>query len=281
MTATSHNVEQHLRGLRIVPATLQNAQRLLACYNKSFRDDADVLQRICSEQAGVTSVGIDGLTEPRTVSDFETLLGAPETVTLEVPDPLCAEGPPLAFVIVRYASTENASINRFRNYFLGEVFDPGALAFVGTDAEAEFHATISRGNVVYLAEFVSAADSAATLAVMVAAQVVVVERILGIEIAGNVGKCLESASVGNSVNRLGNVPIKKLAASLGMAKVATAIQLRKFSHPSDLTAASHREPDHVVLTFGLYLGSTDVVRRFSAPWKHLLPPHEQLPVNSG
>jgi hypothetical protein len=241
--------------VRIIRPTADNAQRLWLDYQHSYRGDDDLLLRACSPE-----MGVDGLTENLTADDILASMQMPDTITLEAGSAEIADTG--GFVIVRFATQEHGSRQGFRDYFLHKVFPEDALQFGTKEEQSEFFERMKEGLSLYFVEFVSRRGRAASAALVLAAyHEVCVKRQKGSSCTF-VGKCLDSVRVGSCRNVNGNRPVKTLAESLGLRKVAVCDQLRTLHVPAN--ACSHaREKANVsgdtvdaVLTFALYLGET-------------------------
>jgi hypothetical protein len=252
----SQRIEAMLDSVRIVPPTAETATRFSAYYQQAYRDDEDLFARVCDPQQG-----IDGLTERATPAEILRVLQMPDTVAFEVvsKDATSSGG----FLIVSYASGERGSRDRFKKYFLGEVFQPEGLQFASRDEEATFLQLMERGYVAYFAEFVAVGGRVVSGPFILAAyQEICVRRHSGSPFT-IFGKCLDSARIGNCTNLKGNRPVKAMAEALGLVKIALCDEVRKLRTPkcADLLhlAFPHEQsiPENVeaILSFALYRGS--------------------------
>ena len=95
------------------------------------------------------------MTEYLTCRDISRLLHMEDCVTFEVPDGEMPQGPPRAFLMVPFATRHPKSVDRFRQYFLGDVFDSSRLRYSSPAEESAFQGAMAGGNIMYLSEFVS------------------------------------------------------------------------------------------------------------------------------
>jgi hypothetical protein len=266
------DLQSLLASVRCLAASRENAQRLLTAYERAYRTDED-LGRLTGS---VAETAIDGFTEPRTVQDFEQLLAMPDTVAIEIPVKDSLQETPLAMAIVPFATSQANSIDRFRQYYLGDVFDPSALTFHSREAWEDLEEALTQGNVIYPAEMVSIGSRTATMALLVAIQILIAERILGQPQVTVLGKCLDTVTLQTETrqvvtNQHGNRRIKWLAQSLGLQQIATADQSRV------LAPAQPGYPTRTArLTFGLYLGHTAARAAQARTWERFLPTRCEL-----
>jgi len=259
-----------LQSVRSLSPNSHNARRLLAAYQRAYHSDRELCRMLRSSPSN-PQLAIDGMTEPRTAEEFEQLLAAPDTMTLEIPSDQAPNDASLAMVVVPYATASPESIARFRQYYLGDVFAPNSLRFDEPARAHELQQVLDQGNVIYLAELVSDCCPTATLALLIAIQVLVVQRKLGLPSSALLGKCLDFVALRNgsetlAINPHGNRRVKRLATSLGLRRVATA------SQPRPLAPCHSGAPNLTAeLTFGLYLGCTTAVAALADIWGEHLP----------
>jgi hypothetical protein len=252
-------IQALLKRVRLAQPTAENVERLWKCYQHAYRDDNDLLMRTCSKD-----LGIDGLTENLSPDDIAECIRMPDCVVLEV-EPLDSADQG-GFVIVRYASREIASRDRFNAYFLENVFPQDVLRFRTNEDRVEFLKILEHGEVAYFAEFVSTRGRSATTALVLGAYQEVCIRRLGVASCPFVGKCLDSVQIGRCRNLKGNQPVKALAEKLGLEKIALCDQIRRLHLQERSVALSGALPEladasppatiDAVLTFALYCGNT-------------------------
>ena len=205
------------------------------------------------------------------VDDFQRLLTLPDSETVEIPRPGEPQAPPLAFTVLQYATADERSAQRFRDQFLRDDFAAETLQFVGPAQRRQLDEALGRGRVVYLKEIVSGESSAATLALLAASYIGVVQRVLGPGGVTILGKCLEAVAVAGMRNDLGNQPVKRLASSLGLQRLASGFQQRPLRlSPRIALSVGERQPGEAIqaeLEFGLYCGGDEAVRRMIVPWR--------------
>jgi hypothetical protein len=243
-----------LESAQVVEPTLANAARLWRWYEEVFVTDQELLARTCR-----SDLGIDGVTEELNVDDFYHALHMPDTLALEVVP--ANEGQGGGFVIVRYSNRDDDSRARFKEYFFKDVFPIDALQFRSSEDRMDFLRGVDRGQVCYLAEFVSRGGRKVSTALIQAAfEIVCRGRSRGPFTV--FGKCLDAVQIGHCKNSRGNRPVKALAESLGLRKLAWCNQVRPIhlSDQLDLRVYGFPKPTasirlfDAVLTFALYVG---------------------------
>lgn len=258
MATARGQLSRYFSSVRRVEPYETSAKRLWMCYQQAFCSDEALHALVC----GSKSSEIDRLTEEQTPDDILALISMPDSITIEVPSESIPAGPPLAFVTIRFADRDQAAIDRFREYFLHEVFDHRTLRFASEEEHARLVEVMSQGNVAYLAELVSIDNRAATMALLVTAQRLVVTDRMKVPFCNLLGKCLVSAAIGNNVNTLGNRPVLRLAHSLGLTEIARGVQTRSIQIGT--------APEQADLDFGLLLGTTEKVRILELRWASML-----------
>ena len=245
--------------VRRTTPTPGNAKRLWLRYHAAWKDDLTLANLACNAP-GSCSQGIDGMTELLSCDDFFQVLSMRDCVTLEVPEPDSPHQPPRAFLMVPYATRSRESIERFREYFLGTVFDPSRLRYLSPGDARSFHAALDYGNVVYLADFVSQSNAAATMALLIAAHAYIVDELFQAPQCALLGKCLDYVQLGAYRNELGNQRIRQLATSFGLRKIGDACQERSLelppSRPDSAATIGSSARQAAQLVFGLYLGDS-------------------------
>jgi len=249
--------DQVLSQVREVECSTANAERLWRSYQQAFLDDDELYRRIHDSETG-----IDGLTEPRTPADFESMLACQDVLALEIVDPDDVAGPPMGFVVVRYATDETDSIDRFRTYALEETADGPAWEFISREADRRFCNVLDEGNVGCYVEFISRRDKMVTLALRLASHQFVCVGRMGIDHCNFFSKCLDAARIGEQVNPHGNRPIKRMLQTVEMEPIASVWQTRTLSVSGKTITAD--------LKFALLLGRSEtttalVAERVSKP----------------
>ncbi|MEZ6145057.1 MAG: hypothetical protein R3B91_06415 [Planctomycetaceae bacterium] len=246
---------------REVSPTRENAERLYHCYQEAYVNDDELYRRIV-DSVSDPELGIDGLTEPMTVDDFERLISREGVLTLEVADPVADTRPPGGFVAVSYCTREPESIHRFRDNFLGANIEMSELVYASEEDDAWFHQFLDAGNIGCYSEFVSIHDPRVTLALRISShQRVCIER-MGRSNCGIVGKCLDEARIGASCNPHGNRPIKRQAVDTGLRPIAHTWQQRTLSLSPHAQLAEEATLDTwssvtAELKFSLFVGGTE------------------------
>jgi hypothetical protein len=252
-----HALIRAVASVRRTAPTIQNADRLWRRYTAALKDDLTLAQLV-RQPSAAGLLRIDGMTEVLSRQDIFHVLTRPGCLTLELPSVTPAR-PPRAFLMIPYATTAPHSIEAFRSYFLGTVFDPVSLQYASRDDEQRFQNALDKGNLGYLSEFVSPNSSAATMALLIAAHAIIVDRIFQVPDCILLGKCLESVRIGSQRNELGNQLIKRLATSFGLRKIGEAAQNRRLALPHNNAPVDQnlqKADEDAELVFGLYMGST-------------------------
>ncbi len=246
--------------VRIVDATPENAGRLLATYRAAYIDDESLYRIICDQE----QQPINGMTEPLNESALLELLKCPQTLALEIPARDQPYAPPRAFVLNHFTGSNPTDREAFHDFMMTRIFVERNLTYLTEDARRSTERAFESGNIVYFGECVSPESPLLTTALIVESfSRIVIQRFDSF--TGSVfGKCLDSARAGAHCNRLGNQRIKRLAASLGMTRVATQdetriLQLSDSRTEFDSQASITANPGQMnaALTFGLFVGSTD------------------------
>lgn len=269
-------LKRAVAAVRRTEPTYANARRVWSRYSSAVKDDLALARLVCNA-ASPESCSIDGMTEVLSCQDLFEVLQMPNCLTLELQAPGCPEGPPRAFLMVPFATRSAESIEAFRNYFLGTVFDPSRLRYASRVDESTFQDALSQGNLVYLSEFVSPNSSAATMALLIAAHAIIV-RVFKVPNCVVLGKCLDAVCLAGYRNEFGNQPIKRLAASFKLSKIGEATQYRGLNLPQGQqtsgAAANSTSLEEAELLFGLYMGNAARMASLVAQYEDYL--HDSL-----
>jgi hypothetical protein len=254
----SSHLASAVAAVRRTLPTEANAVRLWSKYSSVCKDDLALDELVC-EGVSKHRRPIDGMTEILSCRDIFDVLSMPDCLSLEIPSVGSPQDVPEAFLMVPFATRCPDSIDVFRSYFLGDVFDPSQLRYTSESDESTFRSALDQGNMIYLSEFVSPKSAAATIALLIAAITILVDHTFSVADCIVFGKCLEAVRLGTRQNELGNQSIKRLAQSFGVRKIGEASQRRQLALSPNNAPMCNSAPniiEEAELVFGLYMGNS-------------------------
>ena len=207
--------------VRVVESSPRNAERLAECYRQQWADDRTLLQLVCEKKGRHSDQSIP-MTETLTPADMAAYLDDPHTIVAEIPDAHTPDDIPLAFFVLQHPGNDP---KKFVQHIEGGQYQPKDLLLAGdvSDLWDEYQSHLRDGNLVYIAEFVSGANMNASLALLAALDVRVIQNLekqRGRPFQGLMGRCLQRAKIGEHTNKAGNGRIKQLNANLHMQILA-------------------------------------------------------------